>query len=115
MKNRITDVEPSSVAPAGSNAVLAEGLYYALTHIRAAVRFHQVLQVKCSNRKTLLLDTFILMNNTGLWSTGFSLMDMYPKIDRLIELGIVVKRKNNERDLYDSYFLAHAGWLQPFR
>lgn len=62
--NKEPEADSSHVSSSIANAVLAEGLYHALIHIRAAVRFHQVLQLKSGNKKTLLLDIFILMNNT---------------------------------------------------
>lgn len=38
MKNRITDVEPTSVAPAGSNALLAEGVFVGKRHAKQLTR-----------------------------------------------------------------------------
>src|SRR5574343_1530048 len=69
-------------------------------HIRSAVRYHQVLQVQSRQKKTLLIHYFILMNNTGLWQLGYSLMMIYPLIDILIAKGYI-KKVNDELYLTD--------------
>ncbi len=64
---------------------LSEEELFLMRHIRSAVSHHQNLQAKNGNAKTLRLDLFILMQNTGLWNIGISLNEIYPTLDKWSE------------------------------